>query len=328
VRSYLVVAVALVANGAWADDLLVCDLLGDQVLRYDGTTGSFLGVFASGPFDGPEGITVGPDGNVYIASEYSSNVTKWSPSGAYLGEFVAPGVGGLSGEQDLEFGPDGNLYVMSHITLASNSIWKFDGTTGAFLGPHGLGGGPGHTHGMTWRPSDGNVYQLFLPGTAAEVRRFDAVTGAMLAPFTGHTSLAIANDLLFGPDGHLYVSNPLIGGFLVGGVVRFDGATGAYMGVFSDVGAPTSTWGMAFKDGFFYYAAGSGIARVSAATGGTATAFVSPGAGGMSAASGIAFLPPVPEPSSLFALSSLSAGFYLRRRLNANNRLYVGHPIH
>jgi len=301
VRSMLVVAGFFVVSGALADDLLVCDLLGDQVLRYDGTTGAFLGVFASGPIDGPEGITVGPDGNVYVASEYSANVTKWSPTGTYLGEFVAPGAGGLAGEQDLEFGPDGNLYVMSHLALSPNSVWKFDGMTGAFLGMHGLGGGPGHVHGMAWRPSDGDLYQVQLPGGSGIVNRFDGATGAMLAPFTADASMAIANDLLWGPDGDLYVSNPLISGFLVGGIVHFDGATGAYLGVFSDVGVPTSTWGMAFKDGFFYYSAGGGVARVSAAAGGLATAFVTPGSGGLAAGASIAFLP-VPEPASIAGL--------------------------
>ncbi|MDQ2986396.1 MAG: hypothetical protein M3R13_06705, partial [Armatimonadota bacterium] len=295
------------------DDLLVCDLLGDQVLRYDGDTGAFLGVFASGPFDGPEGITVGPDGNVYIASEYSSNVTKWSPSGTYLGEFVAPGSGGLTGEQDLEFGPDGNLYVMSHITLVADSVWKFDGTTGAFLGMHGLGGGPAHTHGMAWRPSDGDLYQVNLTGGTGEVRRYDGPTGVMGAPFTAHTSMAIMNDLLWGADDNLYVSNPLIDGFLVGGIVHFDGTTGAYLGVFSDVGEPASTWGMAFKGDYLYYTVGNGVARVLASTGGLAEVFVTPGAGGMEGGSSIAFLP-VPEPTSFVGLTGCIAVILLTRK--------------
>lgn len=298
----------------FADDLLVCDLLGDQVLRYDATTGAFLGVFASGPFDGPEGIAVGSDGNVYIASEYSSNVTKWSPAGAYLGEFVAPGSGGLTGEQDLEFGPDGNLYVMSHITLAPDSVWKFDGTTGAFLGMHGLGGGPAHTHGMAWRPSDGDLYQVNLTGGTGEVRRYDGATGVMGSPFTAHSSMAIMNDLLWGPDDDLYVSNPLIDGILVGGIVRFDGSTGAYLGVFSDVGAPASTWGMAFRDGYLYYTVDGGVARVLASTGGLAESFVASGSGGLAGGSSIAFLP-IPEPASWVGLCVGSAYILVRVRL-------------
>jgi DNA-binding beta-propeller fold protein YncE len=311
-RSLLLIVTVGVASISGADDLLVCDLLGDQVLRYDGTTGAFLEVFASGPFDGPEGMTVGPDGNVYVASEYSANVTKWSPEGAYLGEFVAPGAGGLTGEQDLEFGPDGNLYVMSHITLMPDSVWKFNGTTGAFMGMHGLGGGPGHTHGMSWRPSDGDLYQGNLSGPP-EVRRFDGPTGAMMAPFTAHPSMPITNDILWGPDDDLYVSNPLIDGFLVGGISRFDGATGTYMGTFTDVGGPASTWGMAFKDGYLYYTADGSVLRVLASTGGLATPFVTSGSGGLSFGASIAFLP-IPEPSTCVILGAGGMFLLLRRK--------------
>jgi len=301
----------VLASIAIADDLLVCDLLGDQVLRYDGTTGEFLGIFAAGPaIDGPEGITVGPDGNVYIASEYSGNVTKWSPSGAYLGEFVSSGEGGLAGEQDLEFGPDGNLYVMSHIALGSDSIWKFDGTTGEFLEMHGLGGAPGHTHGLSWRASDGDLYQGQLNGPYI-VNHFDGATGSLEGVFTSNEKLAILNDILWGPDDDLYVSNPLIDGMSIGGIIRFDGETGDYLGVFSSVGAPASTWGMVFKGEYLYYTVGSGVARVLASTGGTPSVFVSPGSGGLSSASSITFV--IPEPASIITLG-LGLAFLVGKR--------------
>lgn len=310
-KTFVTCIFGVLASMAIADDLLVCDLLGDQVLRYDGTTGAFLGVFASGAvIDGPEGITVGPDGNVYIASEYSANVTKWSPSGAYLGEFVSPGEGGLMGEQDLEFGPDGNLYVMSHIVPESDSIWNFDGTTGAFIGMHGLGGGPGHTHGMSWRASDGDLYQGQLNGPYV-INHFDGATGGLEGVFTTADELAIMNDILWGPDDDLYVSNPLIDGMLVGGIIRFDGATGAYMGVFSDAGGAVSTWGMTFGGEYLYYTAGNSVVRVLASTGGSASFFVSPGSGGLSSASSITFV--VPEPASLLAITFGLVFFTVRR---------------
>ncbi|MBV6459580.1 MAG: hypothetical protein HONBIEJF_02729 [Fimbriimonadaceae bacterium] len=305
-------AIAL-SVAAQAEELLVNDLLGDQILRYDADTGGFLGIFASGPLiDGPQGIAVGPDGNVYVASEYSANVTKWSPSGAFLGEFVSPGEGGLMGEQDLEFGPDGNLYVMSHITLVDDSVWKFDGVTGDFLGMHGLGGGHAHTHGMSWRAADGDLYQGYLNGPWG-VKHFDGTTGIEEGFFTLSEHMAITNDILWGPDDDLYVSNPLIDGVPAGGILRFDGASGAYLGVFSDVGMPVSTWGMGFRGDYFYYSAGSAIVRVSAATGGTASLFVPPGSGGMIHASNFAWI--VPEPSSIAAVLMGIATLLRRRRV-------------
>ncbi len=73
----------------------------NTILRYDQTTGAPLGVFASGgEIDGPLGLTVGPDKNLYVAS----------------GNPVAPGQG--------EFG----------------RILRYSGATGAFMGVFGAAG--------------------------------------------------------------------------------------------------------------------------------------------------------------------------------------------
>ncbi len=43
----------------------------NNVLRYDGATGAFIDVFASGGgIDESEGIGFGPDGNLYVVSEF------------------------------------------------------------------------------------------------------------------------------------------------------------------------------------------------------------------------------------------------------------------
>jgi hypothetical protein len=48
------------------------------------------------------------------------------------GTFVTAGDGGLSRRDGLVFGPDGDLYVAS---MDTRSVLRYDGTTGAFLGP-------------------------------------------------------------------------------------------------------------------------------------------------------------------------------------------------
>src|SRR5260370_34762502 len=51
-------------------------------------------------------------------------------TGAFLGNFVAPGAGGLSTPGYFIFGPDGNLYVSS---IGNDSVKRYNGTTGAYI---------------------------------------------------------------------------------------------------------------------------------------------------------------------------------------------------
>ena len=51
---------------------------GGQILRYDGKTGAFLGVFAqSASLKRPYGNAFGPDGNLYVASFRSDEILKY-----------------------------------------------------------------------------------------------------------------------------------------------------------------------------------------------------------------------------------------------------------
>src|SRR5687768_6559263 len=125
---FLVVLFATEARSA----ILVASYASDQILRYDESDGSFLGVFASGSgLDGPVGMTFGPDGNVYVAAEPLGSVFRFNGvSGAFIDQFVAPGSGGLQSAHDVRFGPDGHLYVSSQI---DHAVFRFDGSTGAFI---------------------------------------------------------------------------------------------------------------------------------------------------------------------------------------------------
>src|SRR5690242_18918140 len=68
-RAFVSVLIALLlflANSGRAD-LLVSSFDSFQILRYDDATGAFLGGFATGlPGDRPLGMTIGPDGNLYV----------------------------------------------------------------------------------------------------------------------------------------------------------------------------------------------------------------------------------------------------------------------
>jgi hypothetical protein len=62
----------------------------DSTYRFDATSGTFLGVFASGNgIDIPTGITEGPDGRIYLASTFSREIKQFDlTSGNFLGNFV------------------------------------------------------------------------------------------------------------------------------------------------------------------------------------------------------------------------------------------------
>lgn len=62
----------------------------------------------------PEGIALGPDKNIYVASTDSNNVLKFNgTTGAFMGKFVTDGSGGLNGPRGVTFGPAGSLFVTS-----------------------------------------------------------------------------------------------------------------------------------------------------------------------------------------------------------------------
>jgi hypothetical protein len=89
------------------------------VYEFEGGTGALLKTLVApnsqSTLSGPSGITVGPDGNLYFASEFNSSVVEYSFSTQSLSTFIsasqlaAPGV--ASDPSGLAFGPDGNLYV-------------------------------------------------------------------------------------------------------------------------------------------------------------------------------------------------------------------------
>ena len=163
---------------------LVSNSRGNNVLRFDGNTGNYLGEFippGSGGLSNPDQIVFGPDGNgddksdIYIASgdkpgnsgePTASAVLRYDGiTGAFIDKFVGDNpntagdeTGGLFRPYGLAFGPDGNFYVNSFL---SDQILRYNGKTGQFIDVFASGnqqaGGLNGPNNLLFAP-DGNFY--------------------------------------------------------------------------------------------------------------------------------------------------------------------------
>ncbi len=163
---------------------LVSNSRGNNILRFDGNTGNFLGEFipaGSGGLSNPDTIVFGPDGNgddkpdIYVASgdkpgnseePTASAVLRYDGiTGAFIDKFVGDNpntavdeTGGLFRPYGLAFGPDGNFYVSSFL---SDQILRYNGKTGQFIDVFASGnqqaGGLNGPNGLLFAP-DGNLY--------------------------------------------------------------------------------------------------------------------------------------------------------------------------
>ncbi|MEI8281114.1 MAG: PEP-CTERM sorting domain-containing protein, partial [Armatimonadota bacterium] len=127
------------------NDLFVSSALTNQVLRYNGTTGASMGVFASGGgMSNPTDLIFRPDGNLYALSAVSNQVLRYSSTtGAFVDAFAQGG--GLNIGLGMLFDSSGNILVGSN---QSNQILKYSGANGAFqqvfasnaslVGPNGM----------------------------------------------------------------------------------------------------------------------------------------------------------------------------------------------
>jgi len=227
------------------------------VMRFDGKTGAFLGVFASGNgLCGPQGVRFGPDGNLYVSdvanrSGGAGQVLRFDgKTGGFIDAFVPPN-GTIIDPAGLAFGPDNNLYVATGV----GTIARFDGQTGDFLGVFATTSFLANylTFGIS-----GNLYvahRYMISGAGVgDVLEFNGSTGALMRSFvpTGSAGLNCPWGLAFGPDGNLYVSNSCSHGM----ILRFQGPTKSAPGAFIDVFVDFFT----LENGNFSFARPGGLA--------------------------------------------------------------------
>ena len=144
-----------------------------QVLRFNGQTGAYMGVFASGGGLGlPRGLKFGPDGNLYVVSGQAGGyILRYNgTTGTYIDKFAS---GNLMNPIDLTFGPDNNLYVTD---VTANKVVRYNGTTGQSMGDFVAAGSGGLLVPVDLK-FQGNY--LYVAGRDShQVLRYDARTGA------------------------------------------------------------------------------------------------------------------------------------------------------
>jgi hypothetical protein len=127
-----------------------------QVLRYDGTTGAFKSVFASGgELIAPYGLAFGTNGDLFVSSGDPFATHSYQPilrfdgrTGSFIGEFTFDQL--LTDPDYILFGPDGDLYVGDYGT---SQVFRFDGATGAFKSVAASDPKLGFTGGMAFTPA-------------------------------------------------------------------------------------------------------------------------------------------------------------------------------
>ncbi len=188
----------------------------DAVLRIDQSkaVSTFI---ADSSLTGAKGMAFGPDGNFYLADVNTDRIARYNgATGAFIDNFVSPGIGGPDGPGATIFGPDRNgdsiseLYVSSGLT---DEVLVFNGATGSPLGPFvtAASGGLSGPHDMEFGP-DGNLYvvrsntQLIIGGE--QVYRFNGTTGAFLDVIVPPGGIAPETSFItFDAQGNLLISS-------------------------------------------------------------------------------------------------------------------------
>jgi len=214
---YFAVGPAKMVDLAFGPDshLYVTNITNNTVLRFDGTTGDLIDVFAS--VNAPSGLVFGPDGHLYVSSYNDNAVLRYDiASGVAVDTFAT----GLRRPANLAFGPDSLLYVVDSETYR---IMRYDETAASFVEVVGVD--IILPEDLTFGP-DGYLYLSGRHGSS--IVRYDPTTGERVDPFTFIDRIPSSfRDIKFGPDGHLYLSL-----YTFRQVLRYNVATGELIDVF------------------------------------------------------------------------------------------------
>jgi outer membrane protein assembly factor BamB len=279
--------------------MLVTSNRTDSILRYNDETGEFIDTFVptnANGLNGLSGMTIGPDGLLYVISIRTDSVLRYNPhTGEYIDTFVRDKT--LEFAEDLTFGPDGNFYLSSSSLQQNiNRIVRYDGKTGAFIdnfvapGSGGIFGPVGIGFGGDRNFYVGSVFK-------GEIVRYNGKTGSFIDTFIKGNKGDRFADFTFAADGNLYIANAGNNS-----VDRYNASTGKFIDNFVESGsgglnlpveAVFGTDGNLYVNSFET----DRILRYNGKTGAFIDTFVSPNSGGLDGPTSIVFVKDVPESS-------------------------------
>lgn len=191
---------------------------------------------------GGQDVLITGDGRVLVSSAADDRVMQFNLSGAYLGDLVATGAGGLDHPTGLAIASSGLLLVASH---NGHSVLAYDAASGdpqgAFVAA--ASGGLNGPHSLVYSPQG----HLLVAGSNNQVFEYDGTDGSFRRVFVRIQDNGGLNDprgMTFKPDGNLLVAS--WGNNLV---LEYDGVTGLPMSRWAKVGTAeilnlVSPWGV------------------------------------------------------------------------------------
>jgi sugar lactone lactonase YvrE len=173
--------------------VLVSNLIGGKILRFNAADGGYIDEFASG-ISGPTRMKIGADNLLYVLQwNNSAPVLRYELDGTFVDEFTSVGIGEAIG---IDWDAAGNLYVSS---FTGRYVKKFD-PSGNDLGIFTNTALQGPTN--IWFDASGNL--LVLDYKAGVVRRYDS-TGKFLDNVI--TGLSRPEGVAVLPDGKIMIGN-------------------------------------------------------------------------------------------------------------------------
>jgi sugar lactone lactonase YvrE len=207
-------------------NLYVSSFRSDEIARYDGVTGNFIDIFATGTntangLNGPNDLLFGDNGDLYVTTQgsvalgggaidyrFASQVLRYNIFSSDRTPIVfdepatSPGSVGFVSLLGLAFGTDGDLFVSDF----ANAIRRYDPVSGTLLDEFSSTSF-GFMGNLTFDP-DGNLYTVgfdFLNGNIGSISRFDSEGNPFPAPGQTGSILVPTNPVLQRPIGIAYI---------------------------------------------------------------------------------------------------------------------------